>query len=108
MKNKLEIWSLAASAVALFALISPKWTYAPAAWVAAAPLLLLLNKLKPGKAIIAAWSILFLSGLISQYKVMPFPTFVYIIMVAWLSVLGAIPYFLNNIADERKAAHYTV
>jgi len=80
-----------------FSLLSPKWVFAPAAWVVPVFLLLTMRALKPGKSFLAALSVLFLSGLLANYKVMPFPGIFLVVITLQVSVLGAIPYFINRL-----------
>jgi len=78
-------------------LLSPKWVFPPAAWVAPMFLLLLMDRLGTWKSYGVAVSILFTSSLVAQYKVMPFPGIFFFVMVFIISLQAAIPYAINRI-----------
>ncbi|HEX6889820.1 MAG TPA: hypothetical protein VF141_03990, partial [Chryseolinea sp.] len=80
-----------------FMLLSPKWLFPVAAWIAPFLLIFLIASLKPWKSYAAAVTILFISSLVAQHNVMPFPGIFFPVMVFVLSLQGAIPYFLNRL-----------
>ncbi len=89
--------SLFIFSVILFAFLSPKWMFPPAAWLAPAMLIVLTKPFKPWKSYLLAFAVLFLSSVVSQYKVMPFPGIFFFIMALILSLFAAIPFWLNRI-----------
>lgn len=84
-----------------FAMLSPKWNLGVAAWVAPGLLMYSIKELKPWKAYVTAVGILFISSLISLYKVMPFPGFLFVIISFIVSLQTAVPYWLNRILGRR-------
>lgn len=80
-----------------FTLLSPKWTFPVAAWLAPAMLILLTNPLKPWKSYLLSVVILLLSSLIAQYKVMPFPGIIFFVMILIVSLIAAVPFWLHRI-----------
>jgi apolipoprotein N-acyltransferase len=80
-----------------FMLLSPKWVFPIAAWVAPFLLVFLIADLKPWKSYATAVITLFISSLVAQHKVMPFPGIFFPAMVFVISLQGAIPYFLNRL-----------
>lgn len=80
-----------------FVLLSPKWVFPAAAWLAPFLLILLVAPLKSWKAYVVAVSALFASALVSQYQVMPFPGIFFPIMVFVISLQAAVPYLINRL-----------
>jgi apolipoprotein N-acyltransferase len=101
MKKKL-LFVLTISAIGAFMLTSPKWIFGPAAWIAPLLLILLNQNLPVLKSFLASWTILFLANLVGLSGVMPFPTIIFMVMVLWTSLLGALPYFLYRVVNQRK------
>lgn len=94
------------AAVVGLILLSPKWTFAPAAWIAPALVLIAIKDLRSGKAFLLAMSILLVSGLIANWRVMPFPHFVFVFLSVQLAVIGALPYWISGILI-RRMSHWT-
>jgi apolipoprotein N-acyltransferase len=92
---------LALVAILTFSLLSPKWTIPGAAYVAPALLLILLDRYSKVKSFFVGWTVLFLSGLIANYKVMPFPLAFMIFITAQVSLIGAIPFFISRILTQK-------
>lgn len=84
-----------------FILLSPKWIFPGAAWVAPLVLIVLISELKPWKSYVLAASLLFVSSLVAQYKVMPFPGIFFVIMMLIISLQAAVPYWLNRVFYPR-------
>jgi apolipoprotein N-acyltransferase len=80
-----------------FMLLSPKWLFPAAAWVAPFLLIFLIADLKPWRSYALAVMTLFISSLVAQYKVMPFPGIFFPIMAFVISLQAAIPYLLNRL-----------
>jgi apolipoprotein N-acyltransferase len=89
-------------------LLSPKWAFAPAAWVAPAFLVLLMNRVSLGKAFLLAWLIILGSGLIAMHNVMPFPGLFFLVMVFFTSFAGAIPYFITCVLTQRLSNRWSI
>jgi len=100
-RNTLQTVTLAVAALVCFILLSPKWLFAPVAWVGPALLLLAMNRLRPGKAFLMAWVVNLLAVLISMYKVMPFPGVFFGVMAVFISFTGTIPYFISRLVAVR-------
>jgi len=100
-KNIKHRIALAILAIACFILLSPKWLFPPAAWVAPIFLIALINQIKPWKSYVLAVSLLFLSSLVAYYKVMPFPGIFFVIMVLIMSLQTAVPFWLNRLLYPR-------
>lgn len=83
------------AAILAFAALSPKWLLSPLAWIAPALLLILITPIKPWKGFFLAWAVLFLAGLISNYKVFPFPLLVSALLTLLISLTNALPYVLS-------------
>lgn len=98
-----KLWGLA---VASFSLLSPKWLFAPIAWFAPAPLLMLFDRLGFWKALLWGWTALFAAGLIAGYGVMPFPGIFFVIMTMFVSAVQIIPYAVNKILIRRLGNHW--
>ena len=79
-------------AVLAFAALSPKWLLSPLAWIAPALLLVLIAQFKPLKGFFLAWAVLFLAGLIGNYKVFPFPLLVSAVLTLLISLTNSLPY----------------
>jgi apolipoprotein N-acyltransferase len=88
-------------ALAAYAMLSPKWTVSLAAWVAPGLLIYAIKDLKPWKAYAAATIILFLSSLLSLYKVMPFPGVIFVVITFVTSLQAALPYWINRLLSPR-------
>ena len=82
--------------VIAFVLLSPKWLFAPAAWIAPALLLSLVSRVKFWYGALWAWLALFFSGLIANKGVLPFPGIFFYIMIVFISLIKVIPYILSN------------
>jgi apolipoprotein N-acyltransferase len=98
MKTKLNIrlaglWLLT---VVAFTLLSPKWLFAPAAWIAPALLLYVVNKTRFWPGVLWGWLALVASGLLANRGVMPFPGIFFVIMTLFLSLINIIPYVVSN------------
>ena len=89
--------------VFFFMLLSPKWLFSLAAWIAPALLVRLLLPLKPLKIFWFGYSALVVSSLIGNYKVMPFPVPILVIMVLVTSLFAALPYLINALVWSRLA-----
>lgn len=87
-------------------LLSPKWLFPAAAWFAPFLIILLIAPLKPWKASALAVVTLFVSSLISLYRVVPFPGVIFPIMTFVISLQAAIPYILNRLLYPR-IQHWT-
>jgi apolipoprotein N-acyltransferase len=96
------------AALACFILLSPKWLFAPAAWVAPALLVIMMNRMKPGKAFLWAWLINLTAGLIGMHKVMPFPGLFFVVMILFTSLVGTIPYFINRLVAARVLSTWSI
>ncbi len=107
-KNTIPTFILAIAAEACFILLSPKWLFPPAAWVAPALLVLFMNRLKPGRAFLMAWLINLLAVLISMYKVMPFPGVFFLVMAFFISLTGTIPYFIHRLVSVRVPGVWSI
>lgn len=83
-------------AVVGFTLVSPKWTFAPAAWFAPGLLLIFLQQMKGTKGVMLAFLGLFISSLISNYHVVPFPDIVFVIVTMFGSAFVLIPYLMHR------------
>lgn len=84
-----------------FVMLSPKWTVGIAAWIAPGLLMYAIKGLKPWKAYTIAAAVLFLSSLVSLYKVMPFPGVIFVVICFWISLQAALPYWINRILYHR-------
>jgi apolipoprotein N-acyltransferase len=93
---------LAAVAILTFSMLSPKWVIPAVAWVAPALLITLLDRYKPAKSFFIGWLVLFLSGLIANYKVMPFPLAFMIILTAQVSFVSAVPFLSNRLLKQKS------
>jgi len=82
-------------------LLSPKWLVPMSAWVAPFLLMTLIAPLRPVNSYAVAVITLFISALISQYKVIPFPGVFFPIMTFAISIQAAIPYFVNRVFYPR-------
>ncbi len=89
------------ASIIAFSLLSVKWMFAPAAFVAPALLILVMQKLKPLRALLAALAVLYVATLIGSYNVMPFPWFVFIIISLFVALKLAIPFFLYRLSVPR-------
>jgi apolipoprotein N-acyltransferase len=107
-KNGIQTIFLSLVALACFVLLSPKWLFPPAAWVAPALIVLVMNRLKPVRAFLAAWTINLLAVLISMYKVMPFPGIFFMVMAFFISLTGTIPYLINRLLAVRVTGVSTI
>ncbi|HMG90338.1 MAG TPA: nitrilase-related carbon-nitrogen hydrolase [Chryseolinea sp.] len=98
MKTKLfrRIGLLIGTSLA-FMLLSPKWLFPPAAWAAPFLLIFLIADLTPWRSYAIAVLTLFISSLVSQHKVMPFPGIFFPLMAFVISLQAAIPYLLNRL-----------
>ena len=92
-KVLVALWGFA---VIGFILVSPKWTFAPAAWFAPGLLLVFLQQLKAAKGIMLAFLGLFIASLISNYHVVPFPDIVFVIVTLFGCVFALIPYLAHR------------
>jgi apolipoprotein N-acyltransferase len=86
-----------AAAILAFVLLSPKWLVPAAAWIAPGLLIFLSLNVTRWKAFGLSFLILLISGLIANYKVMPFPVIFFVIISIQTSLLGTIPYVLNRL-----------
>jgi apolipoprotein N-acyltransferase len=93
---KKSAWIVAATAVMLFSLLSPKWVFWPAAFAAPACIILLMQRFPLGRAFYYGAITLVCSTAVANYKVMPFPTPFFAIMCVQLGVIGTVPYLLNR------------
>ncbi len=84
-----------------FVMLSPKWTVGFAAWVAPGLLIYAIRELKPWKAYVIAVAVLFLSSLVSLYKVMPFPGVLFVVISFLVSLQTALPYWINRVLYHR-------
>ena len=84
-----------------FVMLSPKWTVGLAAWVGPGLMIFAIKGFKPWKAYVVAAVVLFLSSLVSLYKVMPFPGVLFVAMSFWISLQAAMPYWINRILYPR-------
>jgi len=107
-KNTIQTTSLAIAALVCFILLSPKWLFAPAAWVAPALLVLFMNRLKPSRAFFAAWLVNLLATLIAMYKVMPFPGIFFALMAVVISLGGTLPYLINRLLSTRISGAWSI
>jgi len=107
-KNAIPTFILAIAAGACFILLSPKWLFPPAAWVAPALMVLFMNRLKPGRGFLMAWLINLLAVLISMYKVMPFPGVFFVVMAFFISLTGTIPYFIHRLVSVRVPGVWSI
>ncbi len=99
MKTKSN-YSLAALwllSVICFILVSPKWVFAPAAWFAPALLIIVMQSLKIVRSIIIGFLALFVSGLVANYHVMPFPGIFFVLITFTTSLMILIPYVLHRL-----------
>lgn len=108
MKTKLNLNAvkLCGLAVASFSLLSPKWLFAPIAWLAPVTLLMLFDRSRFGKAFLWSWTALFVAGLIAGYGVMPFPGIFFVIMNIFISAIQVIPYATNKMLIRRLGNHW--
>jgi apolipoprotein N-acyltransferase len=97
------LWLLATIS---FSLLSVKWMFAPAAWVAPAFLILLMKEYKPWKSLLMGLSVLYVSSLIGSYKVMPFPTIVFMVIALIGALKHLIPFFLFRLLSKRVEGWY--
>src|SRR5262245_9502662 len=93
-------------AIILFTLLSPKWVLYPIAWFAPFAMLVATDGLKAKTAFLTTWAILFISGLVSNYKVMPFPPAILILMMIVISLLQVLPYALYRLALNHYSNWY--
>lgn len=110
MRNKDLLYNASCGLAALtcFTLMSPKWLFAPAAWVAPAFLVIMMSRLKPGRAFLAAWLVNLAAGLISMYKVMPFLGLFFAVMILLTSLAGTVPYFINRLLAVRVRGAWSI
>lgn len=85
---------LFAATVAAFALLSPKWLMPIAGWVAPALMLLLISGRKPLHVFLLSFAALYLSGLVANFRVIPFPVPFLLVVMIQLAIIGAIPYVI--------------
>jgi apolipoprotein N-acyltransferase len=90
------------------ALLSPRWTFPPAAFVAPALLLWLIRNRKPWRAFLLSLSILTVGNLIANYRVMPFPIFLFIPVTIQVSLLANIPYVCYELVRRRQSQSWLV
>jgi apolipoprotein N-acyltransferase len=102
MKKRIELKTplLIATAVAGFALLSPRWTFPLAAFMAPALLIWLLKGRKVWNSFLVSAAILTVSNLIANYKVMPFPLILFVPLVLQISLLASVPYVLNAVLSR--------
>jgi apolipoprotein N-acyltransferase len=96
--RKKAFWLLS---ILSFSLLSVKWVFAPAAWVAPAFLILLMSEYRPWKSLLAGLAVLYISSLIGGYKVMPFPTIVFAVIALMGALKHLIPFFLFRLLSAR-------
>jgi len=77
-------------------LASPKWTFVFAPWVGYTCLLYFTRNVKPRKAFLLGFTTLFLSGMISNYDVIPMPIPVLVILVLLGSLMAILPFLLDK------------
>ena len=86
-----------------FALLSPKWNFTFSAWIAPAALLLLGSGQRFWRSFLLTLVTLFISGLIANYRVMPFPALFLVPFCLQIAVVNSIPYvaatFLSRYLD---------
>ncbi|MEQ9374533.1 MAG: nitrilase-related carbon-nitrogen hydrolase [Imperialibacter sp.] len=97
------LWLLATIS---FSLLSVKWMFAPAAWVAPAFLILLMKEYKPWKSLLVGLSALYVSALIGSYKVMPFPTIVFVVIALIGALKHVVPFILFRLLSKRVEGWY--
>ncbi|MBL7858555.1 MAG: hypothetical protein JNM57_12775 [Cyclobacteriaceae bacterium] len=100
-KIKLRLSATGLVTLIFFVLLSPKWLFSPAAWIAPALLVRLLLPYKPVKAFCIAYAVVVLSSVFANYKVVPFPLPFFVIMMVITSVLAALPYLINTVLWKR-------
>lgn len=79
-----------------FTLLSPKWVVPAAAFVAPGILLYLVTGRKVGRAFIVSWAVLAISNAVANWRVMPFPTLLFIPMIVQISFVQSIPFVLHS------------
>lgn len=87
--------------VITFALLSPKWLFAPAAWIAPACLMAFFGRTRFWNGLLWGWLALVVSGLLSNYGVMPFPGIFFAGMTLFLSLIKVIPFLVSNVLGQR-------
>lgn len=101
--RKVALWLLACTC---FTLLSVKWMFPPAAWLAPGLLALLMLEYRPWKSLLVGLSVLYVSTLLAGYKVMPFPLVVFLL----ISLLGAIahvlPFFIFRVLFQKIPGWY--
>ncbi len=95
----------AAAALVSLVLLSPKWTFAPAAWIAPAFVMMAIHGLRAGKAFLVAAGILFISGMAANWGVMPFPSIVLVLLSLQLAITGSLSY-LFSVLIVRRTTHW--
>lgn len=101
--KEIALWFLATTA---FALLSVKWLFAPAAWLAPALLIALMHGLRPWKSLWVALSVLLVAGLVAGYQVMPFPTAVLLMLTLVGAIKQVVPFFLFRLLSGRVSGWY--
>ncbi len=105
IKNNKKIYLWALSTIC-FSLLSVKWMFPPAAWVAPALLILLMREFKLWKSLLWGFSVLYVSSLIAGYRVMPFPAVIFIIIALISSLKQLIPFFLYRLVYKHINGWY--
>ena len=96
--KKIYLWALATTC---FSLLSVKWMFPPAAWIAPALLILLMREFSLWKSLLWGISVLYVSSLIAGYNVMPFPTVIFIIIALISSLKQLIPFLLYRLVYKQ-------
>jgi apolipoprotein N-acyltransferase len=84
-----------------FILLSPKWLIPAAGWIAPALMLLLVKDRKPVQTFLWSFGALYISGLVANFLVIPFPTPFLLIMMVQMALIGALPYLLYRALARR-------
>jgi apolipoprotein N-acyltransferase len=102
MNRTIQNLLLGAIAVLLLCLHSPKWTFAPAAWLSAIPLLVLFRSNRLWVGVVWVFLISFIAGIISQPGVMPFPLPVLLSIIGIGSLISLLPFIADHYLYPRS------
>ena len=105
LKNKRNyyLWALA---TIYFSLLSVKWMFPPAAWIAPALLIVLMREFKLWRSLLWGFSVLYVSALIAGYQVMPFPTIIFLFIALVSSLKQLIPFLLYRLVYRQTRGWY--
>jgi apolipoprotein N-acyltransferase len=84
-----------------FILLSPKWLFPVAAWIAPGLLLYFLDNKRSWRVFMWSFMALFLAGLVANYKVFPFPLPLLAPLTFQTALIASLPYGLSILVTRR-------